>query len=62
MARFLVGSRALPGQRRVLVLAKCEERDDEDDEKDSRISSAQHLDFLIFLAKLWQMSQRMPGD
>ena len=51
-ARFLVHSKALPGQYRFLGLAKSEERDDEDDGKDSRISSAQHLDFLIFLAKL----------
>jgi hypothetical protein len=46
-----VGNEALPGQCRVLVLAKSEERDDEDDEKDSSISSARHLDFLILLAK-----------
>jgi hypothetical protein len=50
----------LSGQRCVLGLAKCEERDDEDDEKDSRISSAQHLDFLILLAKPRHTSQRMP--
>jgi len=49
---LFVGNEALPGQCRVLVLAKSEERDDEDDEKDSSISSARHLDFLILLAKL----------
>jgi len=47
-----VGNEPLPGQCRVLVLAKSEERDDEDDEKDSSISSALQLDFSIFLAKL----------
>ena len=47
-----MGSKALSGQYRVLVLANNEERDGEDDEKDSGISPAQHLDFLIFLAKL----------
>jgi len=55
-----VGSEAVSGQCRVLVLARSEERDGEDRERDSGISPAQHLDFLIFLAKLCYMSQRIP--
>jgi len=49
---FCGQSKVLSGQCRVLVLAKSEERDGVDDEKDSCISPAEHLYFLIFLAKL----------